>query len=337
MDSASDIIEILPCSVGEETYGLELPSVVDLKERPPAGDTNGDSLPTFSLAERLGYAPRNGKSKWVITLRTGERQWNLQVDSVSDVLSLPTERIGPLPSLAQNQSESIFKGVVHLPSEVDALFERDHPPKDRFGWRSEAVTIEPEPTTTNLMLLLAPERLDPTAPANDVDDHPRLDALPAPRSLPKPMGKKYSQQILLFTVPVVSSIEQDWTFALSVSQVLEIVEPLPLLPVPHAREFVRGIMNWRTHAVTLFDLAAWFGFEPDTSDRNFRLMIVRTARSAELAAFAVRTEVHALRLPVVHQPSQREWPFDPQSIRALFEMESRTIAIPDLNYILAAG
>ena len=187
------------------------------------------------------------------------------------------------------------------------------------------------------MLLLAAQRLDPTARANGENDHPQAMAATRPLPTPKASRAKFAQQILLFHLPVVLPSEQSWTFALSVTQVLEILEPLPVLPVPQTRQYVRGLLNWRTHPVTLIDLASWFGWKPDPNDSNTRWMIVRTAHASELVAFPVRSQVHALRLPVVHQPSQREWPFDRRSLRALFELENKTIAIPDLNYILAAG
>ena len=112
------------CAIGKDTYGIELSSVVDFRELDQAGDSISDTLPVVSLAERLGYSPRNGKTKSIITLKTRGGEWDLEVDRVLEPVSVSSERVFPLPSLIDNRGESVFKGVIHLPSEADSLLEK---------------------------------------------------------------------------------------------------------------------------------------------------------------------------------------------------------------------
>ena len=65
-------------------------------------------------------------------------------------------------------------------------------------------------------------------------------------------------------------------YALRVSQIREIVNPLPIIELPHEREFVLGVADYREEVVVVVDLRSLFGLEPKDTDRRTKWIIVES-------------------------------------------------------------
>ena len=67
------------------------------------------------------------------------------------------------------------------------------------------------------------------------------------------------------------------SFALPVDQVLEIVDPCPVTPVPNASALAPGLVNVRGTILPIFDLRLRLGLQPRAADQGVRLVVYDTA------------------------------------------------------------
>lgn len=86
----------------------------------------------------------------------------------------------------------------------------------------------------------------------------------------------------LFTVFLIDKEE----YAVSVDYVIEIVENLPITPVPESRDFVLGIINLRGKIIPIIDLEKRFGLVHE-SEINFKHILIAEVNKN---LFAVRVE-----------------------------------------------
>ena len=315
-------------------------------------------IPVFSLASQLGHPSLpplsteggGGALQRIVVLNPppslpsaggseGGRPWALLVDRVSQVIQVPSDRVVPLPPIVVNPSTDYFKGVIKLDEDLILFLspERLHPDASLSVGRSvrEAASSSPGPI---------PSTRSPTASAG---------------------GQRRSQgQIVVFSIAEPHPAERALSFGLSISQVPEILEPLPLISVPAAPAFVLGLVNWRDQPVPVIDLAGRLGLAPEANppaNGQNRLIIARDkghvlpvpspalslaegvveGRSSKerpnqgaLVGFLVRPAIRVLRLPIAHRPCSRTPPLNQALTRGIVELENETLVIPDIRGIL---
>ncbi len=304
-------LQFIRCGVAEETYGLDMTWVRSiqrldrLRRNKDGGDPAGwlpvgeSGIPVFSLAARLGLPVKTGGDlQRVVVLNSAHRPWAILVDHVSQVERVPANRVAPLPPLAVNPSFSRFDGIIQTPEQLN--------------------------------LLLSPERIHPDAtPAAERVESP---AVHRTSVKPPPPGARRSShgRILVFSLKPCPD-ERPIVFGLSISQVQEVITPLPLIPVPGAPFFVDGLLSWRNSPVPIVDLAACMRMPALPASEQSCIMIVRGSDKHSLAGFRIRPDVRVLRLPIAHEPRDRELPFDRSLVRGAFELEKETLVIPDLQ------
>jgi chemotaxis signal transduction protein len=314
MVSQSDAngLRVLRCGLGGETYALDMArvrgiqSVLLLRRFPDRPDAVGKltgpdgDVSVFSLAQRLGRpAPKVSARQQVVVLHAWPRPWGLLVDRVAQTAEVPAASREALPGLLVNPSANYFRGVIRVEGE----------------W----------------LLLLSPDRLHPDAePFEDFEEQlggnePRE---PAAFALPPVRGQPEGGQVLVFSVSARVQGERPLSFGVSITRVAEVLETLPVVPVPGAADFVLGLAGWRGRPVPVIDLARRLGLPSAPSYR--RLMIVRPAGPVELLGFPVRSWVRVLRLPLACRPSSRELPLDPSLVRGAVELARETLVVPDL-------
>ena len=355
-------LRVMQCSIGDETYGLDMAWVrsvqrsermrrdagaanpTESSDHAPAGwlSDNGGEIPVFSLANRLerprmrltSAAGHISASERVVVLEPPpSRQpmagsepgpaWALLVDRAAQPMEVSADEIIPLPAIAVNPSAEYFQGALKL---------------DR-----------------TLMLFLAPERLHPRSPT-DAGEPAGQAASPEPSSdlLPgasPPVGSAGGRsrgpgQILVFRISPPHPSERALSFGLSISQVPEILELPPIVPVPGADPMVLGLVNWRGWPVPVVDLAGRLGLTALPTDEHSRLVIAcatgvsgngargTNGTQATLIGLLVQPAVRVLRLPVAHRPSSQPLPFDSALARTIVETEGETLVVPDLPQTL---
>ena len=65
-------------------------------------------------------------------------------------------------------------------------------------------------------------------------------------------------------------------YALEVGRIREIVNPLPLISLPHERPFVLGVADYREEVVPVVDLRRFFGLDEGDTTRKTKWIIVQT-------------------------------------------------------------
>jgi purine-binding chemotaxis protein CheW len=267
----------------------------------------GDVMaPVWSLAERLGEtAVAATTSQRVIVLNDPQRVWGLLVDRVSQVLTVTTDAIYLLPDLALNLERPYFDRVIRQGDELLLLLSVDclHPDAPPVVVPAVSQTIQPRPTMP-------------------------LAATPSTKQ----------GRVVVFKLPGTLAGDTPLAWVLSVSQVPEILEPLPLLAVPGAPDFVLGLANWRNQPVTVIDLARRMDL-PVRSGGNgrSRLMIVRAAGLSDLVGFLVDPGIRVLKLPFAHHSCPVPTLLDSSTVLCSVELPTQEIiSIPDLDVVLSS-
>jgi purine-binding chemotaxis protein CheW len=313
-----DTLRLIRCGLADETYGLETTAVLNIHRAEhlrPGGDAEepvgrlphpqGD-LAVYSLAQRLRRpSPPAEALRHIVVLDAQPQPWGLLVERVSPLTPVPARCLEPLPASLGTSAACFFRGAVKL--------ER------------------------GLMLVLAPERLHPDAPpapeAEPVrkEEGERRKEDPSPFILhPSSFILPRSRQLVLFSTTAPAGEKRPLSFGVSTTQVAEILEPPPLVPVPGAPADVLGLVNWRDRLVPVLDLASRLGLPASGVPEHARLLIVRGAAGASLLGFLVCPAIRVLRLPVACQPSDRGLPLEPSYLRGVVELRGETLIIPDV-------
>lgn len=267
-------------------------------------------IPVHSLASRLRLAGGAGTSSSPVLVFTAPQgPWGLLVDRLERV-AVPGSQLLPLPRLPRDEAGSPARlpvsGAVVLGEELD--------------------------------LLLDPARLHPAA----AEDGPAPGGEPMPPAgnhrLPRPAAATSTvtgaARLLTFTAGPVRLNGRSLQLALSVTQVVEIVEPVSPTPVPGAPAFVRGLTLWRGRAVPVIDLADWLGLPAGSPHPAGRLLICRANRAGDLLALTVEPAVRLLPLPAQSRAYAGLLPFSSSRILGCFEVEQDLLAVPDLAALI---
>ena len=76
-------------------------------------------------------------------------------------------------------------------------------------------------------------------------------------------------------------------YAVEIQLVREIVNPLPMVPLPHAPEEVIGVADHRGNVLPIVDLRVRFGLGHVAPTRRTKWIIVRVAQSEQVVALVV--------------------------------------------------
>lgn len=312
--NSNSLLRLVCCSIGSETYCLDMTAVLSvqsadlLKYSDTVGQVVGwltvdnQELPVFSLANLLKRPFRqNIAAGKVVILNTGEEMLVLMVDRVSQVVEVAAEAQHPLPTLAEDLSLDLFKGLVQIQE--------------------------------NLVLYLALDKLNPNS-SRVVKSKSR--SLVKDKELPTQTNsvKAGPGRILLFATLETEVDELPLLFGLSISQVLEIQELVPIIPMPTAPNYLLGLVYWRNMPVPVLDLNLLLGLDAQAVGHNQRLLIVHGVSRPEPLGFIVHSEVRIENLPLVNRPLDLELAINKDLSKGIFELEKAILIVPDIDKIL---
>jgi chemotaxis signal transduction protein len=313
---------VVQCKVGGARYALDLEGVRGFQRtdrlRRRSGNplvagflpaANGEVI-VYSLAALLGQPrPTDEQAQHIVLVSTSAGLCGLLMEHVSQVLDVQAGSAQPLPPLLAAWPEIPARQLLRVGDE--------------------------------LLLLLVPERLHPeTIPSDSIEEElPSRPGgeVPAPVALAG-RGATGQKQMVLFKTADPSPRERALAFGLSQSQVHEIIEcewPT-LLSVPHAPDFLLGLVDWRSVAVPVLDLGLWLGLSPARVDRRSRLIIAHAAEAGWVALLA-RPSIRVVPLSLPHQPCRRVLPLDSSRVYGAVELKQETVVIPRLNRLLHAA
>lgn len=319
-------LRIVRCEVDGASYALEMQSVAAVLGargvRPPEveGDAatlsfQGRTIPVFDFLECQGgaAAPHAGRAvrKFVVVVEADGDAWGVLVDRVSQAIRLPESRTAAVPE----------------PIASPALRRILLPPDD------QATTAPPT-------LLFIPEQLHPerSKPADDLApflDDPSAAPPPLRGSAPRASSKAGGRRLAMFSLERIPGC----VGALAVSQVQEILLPLPVAPAVLASPLLVGFIAWRKRAVPVLDLVRGLaGGEPSPLEvgGRGRMVVAHVARLGMDVAFPVGEDVRVAAAPSDAAPLGADRPpVDERFVRGLFRTRDAFLAVPDLAALLA--
>jgi purine-binding chemotaxis protein CheW len=140
------------------------------------------------------------------------------------------------------------------------------------------------------------------------------------------------QQHILFTLAGTD-------YAVPITNVLEIGQPLQVRAVPNVPEWVLGVANVRGDIVSMVDLRRFLGMEADRPVQGRRMMVCRT-RTGELTTGLLVDRVRGIRsLPVEARavPSSRLGDRVTAYLQGMAEYEGRLLLFLDLDRLLLSA
>jgi chemotaxis signal transduction protein len=129
------------------------------------------------------------------------------------------------------------------------------------------------------------------------------------------------------------------SFALSLSQVVEVVDLAAPVPLPGGPGFLLGLVEWRGRAVPVVDLSVLLDGLPRGSAAPRRAIIARTLDPTDCVALAAAGEIRMRRLPLAGRLLEPPAGARGQGRGALLgcvEIDGRSVRLPDLEHLLSA-
>lgn len=125
--AAAESLQLVCFELGQEEYGVEIHFVKEIIRKPEITklpnapkfilgvmNLRGQILPIISLHERF-HLPQPGKDETkVVIVECGDLLVGMEVDEVSEVLTLEGERVSAAPPLATTINSSFIRGVGKL-------------------------------------------------------------------------------------------------------------------------------------------------------------------------------------------------------------------------------
>jgi chemotaxis signal transduction protein len=377
-------LRIIQCRIGDQIYALDMDWVRSVQRADRLRRKGG----TMLLSRGEGTQPFPGEPCGWLVSRRGE----LPVYDLAVMLGMSPARIRPDPIRGRSNP---FERVVVLDAPVDrGVWQHVQEWGVLVDSVSQVVHLEPGQVSSlgdadvlgvrnrfsglvrvdgSMMLCLQPGFLFPGTESASADDFTAATrqkgrpvvTRPCPAEV-KPGNGSDSRsnqaghrRILLFSLPGGQDPEADPKFAMSISQIPEILEPQPLIPLPGAPPYVRGLIDWRQRPVMLVDLGERLGLERKAESLRLgkhRIIIARDrlrlnepqeavgmSHSGPGPGFPDRgvlvgilsdPDVRVITLPEDSRISEPDIRMDLSAVRAAVEIEGRTVVIPDLSGIL---
>lgn len=337
-------VDVIRCSVADAIYCLEMSAVASVQPvgelravrrvRPndPVGQIEylGRAVPVFDLPDLLNI-PHNpaDAGSFVVLVEHPIQRYAFRVQSVSRVIRLAQENVLPLPKPLEHVG-GWFRGIVDFTRERQKA-------KETFGNSTIPGVSEPKQAPVNyrrskhqMQLLLSPKTL---LPGHEAKPDPAIpfDVLSKRFASLAGLGRVgNARQIVVFPAGVLG--DRQLLIGLSISQVVEISEPLTVVPVPGAKPLLKGFAHWRNCPVPVLDLQAAIGHQEDTGPIT-HLLVLREHHAGGLVALPVAGRVQSLRLPLEHRscalPNRKIQPY----VLGAFELEERLLLLPRLDAV----
>jgi chemotaxis signal transduction protein len=116
--------------------------------------------------------------------------------------------------------------------------------------------------------------------------------------------------------------------------VLEITEPLSIVPVPGAPSYVLGLSNWRNNPVPMIDLNIRLRMGASLRGEGTCFLIVRAPGISDLVGFPIKPDARMHILPLANVPCDRDLPLDRSLTRGIFDLTNATLVVPDMSRII---
>ena len=126
-------------------------------------------------------------------------------------------------------------------------------------------------------------------------------------------------------------------FGVNILEVREINRMMDITRVPHAPEFVEGVINLRGQVIPVVDVRSRFGLAAGERDKSTRIVVVELP--GKVVGFLVDSVSEVLRVPgaLVEAPPAIAGGVDSEYIRGVVKLEDRLLILLDLQKLLSHG
>lgn len=153
------------------------------------------------------------------------------------------------------------------------------------------------------------------------------------RSFPVPMSENESQaeDLRQFVSFIVAGEE----FGVNILTVQEIIRPVDITRVPHAPEFVEGVINLRGRILPVIDLRTRFGFPERDRDDDMRIIVVEIG--SQTVGFMTDAVQEVLRVDVtaIEPAPELAVGIDAGYLRGVAKLDERLLILLDLENLLS--
>jgi chemotaxis signal transduction protein len=122
--------------------------------------------------------------------------------------------------------------------------------------------------------------------------------------------------------------------AVSARQVVGVLTAEPFVPSPPDLPHQLGLISWNNRTLPVIDLVAALGLGSTDYCLARRLVFLRCARHANIAAVPVLGEFSQLTGLEDCRPADEGLALDYNAVRGVFQVETRILIVPDLDRIL---
>jgi chemotaxis signal transduction protein len=143
-----------------------------------------------------------------------------------------------------------------------------------------------------------------------------------------------SNQILLFKILDNNNDISEYLFGMSISQIMQILEPQEIIRVPGSLDFVYGLINWRNRPVPVIDLYKRICLKDSQINDQTRFVVAGTLSKGLIVCFPVYLDVNVKKLPLPHEKLVLDSGIDISFTKGTFKVEDYTLVIPDLDKIV---
>jgi chemotaxis signal transduction protein len=325
-------IKLISCTSGTEDFCLEMTSVrqieagehlkINEESTGPLGWINyqGSDLPVYALREKIdpgNYSATADHHEGRVLIMDCAEPLAVKVDRVNGIIEASSDKIVPLPLITDPLGQNRYRGIVKLADQWQL-----YPNHQTFVATTRPPQVYSDEVSINSTQI--PIIINSTTPRQ---------------------GNSFvsiKPQLLMFSSAVprtVANEDEPIMFALSLTQVKELLAPLPLISVPGAPNYVLGMVNWRDQPVPVIDLKVRLGIktsliDPEEMDPRSRLLIARSPHSEQIVGFLINSMVKTFALPIPYEPFTSRPMVDLQLCSGLYDIEGLPLVIPNLEAVL---
>ncbi len=134
----------------------------------------------------------------------------------------------------------------------------------------------------------------------------------------------------------VSFVVAGEEFGVNILTVQEIIRPVDITRVPHAPDFVEGVINLRGRILPVIDLRTRFGFPAQERTGDMRIVVVEIGgRTVGFMADAVQ-EVLRVDVSSIESAPELAMGIDADYLRGVAKLDERLLILLDLERLLSA-
>ncbi|WP_400246964.1 chemotaxis protein [Niallia sp. JL1B1071] len=122
-------------------------------------------------------------------------------------------------------------------------------------------------------------------------------------------------------------------FGINVIKVKEIINPVPITPIPHAHPYVEGIMELRGEVLTVVNLANVLGYSPSDTPEKDKYIVSEFNKTKIIFHVHNVTQIHRISWENIEKPSETYYGSESQII-GVVKLNGEMILLLDFEKIV---